>query len=67
MKEIEKPPFDKDKIRNEFLFVANKLEISVKELESYLKLPKRSHHEFRNQEFLYKLGNKVFNLLNIEN
>ena len=67
LKEIEKPPFDEDKIRNEFLFVANKLEISVKELESYLKLPKKSHHEFRNQEFLYKLGNKVFNLLNIEN
>ncbi len=66
LKEIEKPPYDEDKIGNEFLFVANKLEISVEELEKYLELPKKTYHNFRNQEFLYKLGNKVFNLLNIE-
>ena len=64
---IKKPPYNEEEINNEIQFVANKLEISVKELNSYLKLPKRTFKDFDNQDIIYKLGNKILNYLNIEN
>ena len=41
LEEIKKSPYNEEEINNEIQFVANKLEISVKELNSYLNLPKK--------------------------
>ena len=67
LEEIKKSPYNEEEINNEIQFVANKLEISVKELNSYLELPKRTYKDFDNQDIIYKFGNKVLNYLNIEN
>ena len=67
LEEIKKSPYNEKEINNEIQFVANKLEISVKELNSYLELPKRTYKDFDNQDIIYKFGNKVLNYLNIEN
>ena len=53
-------PADEDFIRNETLYVANKLDITIEELNKYLNLSLRTHRDYRNIESLYQIGANVF-------
>ena len=66
LEEVSKSPYNKSDIKTELLFIANKLDISLDELNSYLNLPKKTYRDYKNQDFIYDLGNKIYNFLNIE-
>ena len=66
IEELKQSPYDVQTIAQDIEFVANKLAITVPELESYLDAPKRSYHDYKSQKWVYDLGAKVMKLLSIE-
>ena len=65
IKELSKPPYDKNMISKEIEFVSNKLEISKKELLEFLDMPKNTYKDFKNQSSIYKIGSKIFRLFKL--
>ena len=66
LSKLKMPPWAKD-TENELLpFVANKLGISVAELNGYFNLPKRSYDDYRSQKLLYQLGARFLHLIGKE-
>lgn len=60
------PPFDEATVQREKEYVANKLRITVDELNSYLSAPKRTYRDYRSQKDLYRLGARVMSLIGAE-
>lgn len=60
------PSYDQATIHQEIQFVANKLGISVEELNGFMSLPKRTHRDYKNQRQLYSLGARVMRTLGLE-
>ena len=63
---LEKPSYDEATIHNDLDYVSNKLEISTQELVEYLEAPKKYFFDYKSQAKLYKLGSKIFKILNLE-
>lgn len=63
---LQHPTYDQETIFQELEFVANKLDITLDELELYLRLPMKTYKDYRNQEGIYKLGAKVMRSLGLE-
>ena len=63
---LKKPSYDRDTIENEFEYIANKLEISVKELRQYFNSPLKNYKDYKSQQNLYRLGAKVLKKFGIE-
>ncbi|WP_370625342.1 N-acetyl sugar amidotransferase [Polynucleobacter sp. AP-Kaivos-20-H2] len=66
LEELKKSPYDEQTIAQDIEFVANKLAISVPELESYLEAPRRSYQDYKSQKWVYDLGAKAMKLLRME-
>lgn len=64
--ELAKPPFDEGSIDQDLEFVANKLDLSVEELSSYMELPRRTYRDFKNQREIYRIGGRVMRALGME-
>jgi N-acetyl sugar amidotransferase len=63
---LEKPPYDAATIGQEIEFVANKLGVSVDELNGYMALPKKTYRDYRSQRAVYDLGARAMKLLGLE-
>lgn len=50
--ELEKPPYDRDIIGQDFEYIATKLGISVNELRRYHEIPKKFYWDYKNNSFL---------------
>ena len=66
LKKLEEPAYDKGSIKNDFEYIANKLSISVEELQSYMDMPKKTYKDYKSQEAIYHYGAKAMRLLGIE-
>ena len=66
LKKLRKPALDKTTIRQESLYVANKLGITTDELESYMNLPNKSYKNYRSQKKIYMIGAHVMKALGLE-
>ena len=66
LQNLKELPYDKDNIKNDFQYIANKLEISIEQLEQYMNMPKRTYRDYKSQYNLYNLGAKVMNFLKLE-
>lgn len=64
--ELAKPSYDAEQIHHEFEFVANKIGITVEELQSYMDMPKRTYQDYKSQESIYKVGAKAMRWLGLE-
>lgn len=62
--ELEKPPYDKDKIDEEKAYVAKKFGLSLEEFEEILGRPKKSYRDYPNNEklldFIYEAYRRIF-------
>src|ERR1041384_125923 len=63
---LAQPPYDEATIRRESEFVANKLGITVDELNSYLTGPRRTYRDYRSQRDIYRVGAGAMRLLGLE-
>jgi len=66
LEKLKTPALDDATVRQEFEYVANKLEISCEELQSYMDSPNRTYRDYRSQEAIYLLGAKVMKALGLE-
>ena len=64
--ELKKPSYDADTIGQEIEFVANKLDITVDELRSYIAMPKKTYRDYKSQESIYRIGATVMRAVGIE-
>jgi N-acetyl sugar amidotransferase len=63
---LKQPSYDEATIGQEIEFVANKLGITVDELNGYMDLPRKTYKDYKNQRQLYDLGAKVMRALGLE-
>lgn len=63
---LKSPPWDEKTIGQEIEFVANKLGISVDELNRFMALPKRSYRDYKSQRAIYDAGARVMRALGLE-
>ena len=60
------PIYTEESVAADFEYVAVKLGISVEELRGYLNAPKKSHRDYRSQEWLFLTGARVMKALGLE-
>ncbi len=63
---LTKPSYDEAMIGQEIEFVANKLGITVGELNSFMALPPKTYRDYKNQRPLYDFGARVMRTLGLE-
>lgn len=63
---LKNPALDEATAKNEFKYVADKLNISEAELLSYLEAPKKYYWDYRNSQNLFRFGASVLNLMGTE-
>lgn len=66
LEELQKLPYDPETIGQEIEFVANKLDMTIDELQACMALPKKTYRDYRNQEEVYRLGARTMRMLGIE-
>ena len=65
LEKLTQPAYDEEAIAHEFEYVANKLGISVEELQRYMDAPNKSNNDYKTQEYLYRIGAKVMQSLGL--
>ncbi|EJF1758309.1 N-acetyl sugar amidotransferase [Vibrio cholerae] len=66
LERIAKPELSDEFMKNEFKYVANKLGLSVDELQQIFEQPNKSYRDYKNKLWLIQLGAKIINMLGIE-
>lgn len=66
LKKLKEPAIEDSTARQEFEYVASKLEITPEELQSYMDAPNKSYKDYSNKEWLYNLGAKALKLVGVE-
>lgn len=66
LRKLGEPSYDQQTINYDLEFVANKLGISVDELNGYMDMPRRTYRDFKSQRQIYDLGARVMKALGLE-
>ncbi len=66
LEQLKTPALDDATVRQEFEYVANKLGISIAELQGYLDAPNKTYRHYKSQEGIYMLGAKAMKALGLE-
>lgn len=66
LEKLSKPAISDDEARQEFEYIATKLDISVSELQGYFNATNKSHKDYRNQESVFVFGANVMKYLGLE-
>lgn len=66
LEELKKPAYDPETIEHDKEFVANKLRISIEELNGYFTMPKRTYKDYKSMENIYNLGASVMRMIGLE-
>lgn len=66
LNKLKAPALDCVTVRQEFEYIANKLEISTTELQGYLDAPNKTYRDYKSQEALYIFGAKVMKAFGLE-
>jgi N-acetyl sugar amidotransferase len=66
MEKLKQPALDEATIKQEFEYVATKLDISVEDLKGYFDAPNKSYKDYESQEYLYAIGARVMKLFSLD-
>ena len=66
LEKLKHPAYDPKTIKQDFEYIATKLGISVKELQSYMDAPNKTYKDYKSQENIYNIGAKVMRFLGLE-
>lgn len=64
--QLENPAMTEDQVKQEFEYIASKLQITKEELIGYLNQPNQSYKNYKSMQSIYNLGAKALKLLGIE-
>jgi N-acetyl sugar amidotransferase len=66
LERLKAPPYDEATIGHDIEFVANKLGITVDELNGFMDLPKKTYRDYRSQRWIYDVGARAMKALGLE-
>ena len=66
LEELKKPGYDPETIDDDFKYIATKLGITTEELRGYFTMPRKTHRDYSNQEWMFVLGAKILRTLGVE-
>lgn len=66
LEKLKEPPWDDSTIKFELEFVANKLGVSVDELNSYMNLPKKTYRDYKSNYWIYNMGASMMKAIGLE-
>jgi N-acetyl sugar amidotransferase len=66
LERIAKPEMDEHFLRQEFEYVAHKLDLTVIELQYLFDSPKKTFHDYRNKRWMIGMGANIMRLLGME-
>jgi N-acetyl sugar amidotransferase len=66
LEELKSPPMGKEEIKSSREYIASKLEISLDQLDEFLNMPIKTFRDYKNTEWMFEFGARVFRLLNLE-
>lgn len=66
MEKLKQPPWDETTIGHDLEFVANKLGISVDELNEYMNFPRKTYRDYKSQRWIYDMGAQAMKALGLE-
>jgi len=66
LEKLASPAISENEAKHEFEYVANKLGISINELQKYFDQPNKTHKDYPNQEILFNFGARVLKFFGIE-
>ncbi len=66
LEKLKFPAYDTETIQQDFEYIATKLDISVKELQSYMDAPNKTYKDYKSQENIYNIGAKLMRILGLE-
>jgi len=62
--ELSKPAYDEDEMKQDFEFIAKKLNLNVDELRKLMEGENKTYRDYKNNMFFINLGTKVLTLFN---
>ena len=66
LERISKPELDEQFLKGEFEYVANKLDLTVEQLQEIFEGENKTYHDYRNKRFLIGVGSRVMSALGLE-
>lgn len=66
LEKLKTPAYDIESIKHDIEYVANKLDISVDELQSYMDSPNKSYKDYKSQRKLYEVGSSFMKKIGLE-
>lgn len=66
LEKLSHPPYDENEIKQDFEYIAIKLGIPIAELQQYLHQPNKSFRDYKSQYWLFWLGTRIMNLLDLD-
>ncbi len=66
LEKLKMPAITDEDAKHDFEYVANKLDISLAELQRYFEQPNKSYRDYKNQESMFELGAKILRWLGVE-
>ncbi len=66
IEQLQLPAYDPETIDEDFEYIANKLGITVDELQGYFDAPNKTYKSYKNQQSLYDVGAKVLRAIGLE-
>ena len=66
LKELSKKSYNIDEIKLDKEYIANKLDISINELEEYHSLPLKNFRDYKNESFIFDAGAKFLKFIGAE-
>lgn len=66
LERISKPELDEQFLKHEFDYVANKLDLTVEELQNIFDGENKTYHNYKNKRWLIGLGAKMMKVLGLE-
>ncbi|MGN7739573.1 N-acetyl sugar amidotransferase [Pseudomonas sp. 22526] len=66
LERISRPELDEQFLRGEFEYVANKLDLSVEQLQEIFDGENKTYRDYRNKRFLIGVGSRVMSALGLE-
>ena len=66
LEKLKKPAYDEETIKQDFEYIATKLDITIEELQSYMDAPNKTYKDYKNQMTIYDFGAKILRMLGVE-
>ena len=66
LKRIASSEMDEKFLKQEFEFIANKLDLSTSELQKFFEIPKKYYYHYKNKRWIINLGATVLRLVGLE-